>query len=360
MVISLHQSRPLRWLILVIVSVLVASLFEAIHLPAALLLGPLVVAAAMAACNLASKVPSQVFRLSHAVIGTLIAKALPLSILGEMTQHWPVLVLGVVSVIVASSAVGWVMARFQVLPGTTAIWGAAPGAATAMVLMAGSFGADTRLVAFMQYLRSVMVVIIATVVARIWMGASAAEQTAIEWFPHSQPFDLAATLAFMLLGAKLGQWLRIPAGSLLVPLILGAILGNLGIFIITLPPWLLAPTYAVIGWQIGSRFDRPILLHAARALPGILAGIAAMVVACGSFAVLLVTWAGIDPFTAYLATSPGGIDSIAIIGMSSSADMPFVMAMQTSRFLVVLLTGPWLARVVATRVSAHTARRSAG
>ena len=39
------------------------------------------------------------------------------------------------------------------LPGTTAVWGSSPGAATAMVLMAEAFGADARLVAFMQYLR---------------------------------------------------------------------------------------------------------------------------------------------------------------------------------------------------------------
>lgn len=35
------------------------------------------------------------------------------------------------------------------LPGNTAIWGSSPGAATVMTLMAGSYGADVRLVAFL-------------------------------------------------------------------------------------------------------------------------------------------------------------------------------------------------------------------
>jgi uncharacterized membrane protein AbrB (regulator of aidB expression) len=48
--------------------------------------------------------------------------------------------------------------------------------------------------------------------------------------------------------------------------------------------------------------------------------------------------------------SPGGLDSVAIIAASSTVDLPFVMAMQTARFLVVLLTGPSLARFIANRV----------
>ena len=43
------------------------------------------------------------------------------------------------------------MTRWQVLPGTTALWGTSPGAASVMTIMAESYGADVRLVALMQY-----------------------------------------------------------------------------------------------------------------------------------------------------------------------------------------------------------------
>ena len=60
---------------------------------------------------------------------------------------------------------------------------------------------------------------------------------------------------------------------------------------------------------------------------------------------------GVDPLTAYLATSPGGMDSVAIIAAASdSVDISFVMALQTARFLIVLLAGPPLARLLARRV----------
>jgi Putative ammonia monooxygenase len=58
----------------------------------------------------------------------------------------------------------------------------------------------------------------------------------------------------------------------------------------------------------------------------------------------------VDFLTAYLATSPGGADSVAIIAASSNVDMSFVMAMQTMRFFMVLFTGPAMARFIANRV----------
>ena len=66
---------------------------------------------------------------------------------------------------------------------------------------------------------------------------------------------------------------------------------------------------------------------------------------------VLVHAAGIDPLTAYLATSPGGMDSVAIIAASSNVDMSFVMALQAVRLVIVLLVGPPLARFIAQRMT---------
>ena len=65
-------------------------------------------------------------------------------------------------------------------------------------------------------------------------------------------------------------------------------------------------------------------------------------------AVLVLTM-GLDPLSAYLATSPGGADSMAVIAATSSVDTSFVMAMQLARFLLVLLTGPAISRWLAKR-----------
>jgi uncharacterized protein len=162
--------------------------------------------------------------------------------------------------------------------------------------------------------------------------------------------DFIATLMIAGLGGVLGNKLRIPAGGLLVPMIVGAVLEGTGLVRITLPQWLLAISYAFLGWSIGLGFTREILGHVSRALPVVLLSIFVMIGVCGGLAFVLVHAAGIDPLTAYLATSPGGLDSVAIIGASSKVDLSFVMALQTVRLVVVLITGPPLARFISQRM----------
>ena len=127
---------------------------------------------------------------------------------------------------------------------------------------------------------------------------------------------------------------------------------------IELPPWLLAMSYALIGWSIGLRFTRAILAHAARAMPALAAAVLTLIALCGGLAVLLIVTTGVDPLTAYLATSPGGADAVAIIAASSKVDLPFVMAMQASRLIVVLLVGPPLTRFIARRIERAQAARA--
>ena len=114
------------------------------------------------------------------------------------------------------------------------------------------------------------------------------------------------------------------------------------------PQWLLALSYAVIGWTIGLRFDRAVLIQAARALPQIVLSILILMGFCGGIAWMLARQLGIDPLTAYLATSPGGMDSVAIIAAAAhNVDLSLIMTLQTARFLFVLVFGPMLARFVA-------------
>jgi membrane AbrB-like protein len=109
----------------------------------------------------------------------------------------------------------------------------------------------------------------------------------------------------------------------------------------------MAGCYALVGWSIGLRFTREIVLYAARVFPTIAASTLTLIALCGGLAWLLHVIVGTDPLTAYLATSPGGADSVAIIAASLPVDVPFVMAMQMARFILVMLVGPTLARVVA-------------
>lgn len=87
---------------------------------------------------------------------------------------------------------------------------------------------------------------------------------------------------------------------------------------------------------------------ALRPLPQILASIFALMAICAAMARGLAHYMQIDFITAWLATSPGGLDTVAVIAAGSNADMALIMAMQTLRLFSILLTGPAVARFIST------------
>jgi membrane AbrB-like protein len=339
-----------QWGALIAGSALLAALFSLAQLPAALLLGPIVAGILLGSTGGSIRAPRLPVFASQTVVGCLVARAITGDIVATLAKDWPLFLSVVVAILATSFALGLILTRMRVLPGTSAVWGMAPGGASAMMLMAGAFGDDARLVAFMQYMRVLLVAAIASVVARLWVGSSGAPPE-VHWFAPILWRDFAATLLIAGLGGALGYRLRIPAGALLVPMLAGALLEGTGLVRITLPQWLLAISYAFLGWSIGLGFTREILAHASRALPKVLLANLLIIAASGVFALLLVYAAGIDPLTAYLATSPGGMDSVAIIGAASKVDLSFVMALQTLRLVVVLMLGPPLARFIAQRLT---------
>ncbi len=338
---------PLQWAVLLAVSLAAAALLAVAGFPAAFLLGPMLTGVALALNGASVRMPRPFFLGAQALIGCLVAHAITGSIVATVVADWPLMLLTVATTILAGGLVGWGLTRFAVLPGTTAAWGSSPGAASAMIAMAEEYGADPRLVAFMQYLRVITVVLSASIVARLVLGHAAGTvlQDGVPLLPPWLP--LAETLGIALVGAVLGRRLRIPAGALLVPMTLGAVLQATGRVEITLPPWLMAGAYMALGWYVGLGFDREVTRTAVRAIPRLLLATLALIALCGLSAWLLTHLLGIDGLTAFLATSPGGLDSVAIIAVGSGADVPFVLAIQTLRLFLIILVGPPLARLIA-------------
>jgi membrane AbrB-like protein len=339
--------------VLLAITAVLVPLLQAARLPAAFMLGPLAAAIAVAGIEGSVRVPNVLFVIAEALIGCVIARALRLPMLREISDNWPVFLAGVTAVLIVSCTLSWLLMRWRVLPGTTAIWGSFPGAAMVMILMSEAYGEDVRLVAFMQYLRVVCVAAAASIVARVALGSM--QHVSMNLFPPVAWDSLIETIAVAAIGAWLGPKMRLPAGALLLPMALAAVLQDGGKLHIELPPWLLAASYAVIGWSIGARFTRDILVHVARALPRVLLGIVALIVICGGIGYVLVMIAGVDPLTAFLATSPGGVDSVVIIAANSKVDLPFIVAMQTARFMLILVAGPAMARFLARRSGGATA-----
>ncbi len=331
------------WFALAGLSAVIVGAMSLLHLPAAWLLGPLVAGALVATRGHHLKLPKPFAVLGQSLLGTYLATKLSPEVLGTIATRWAAFLFGGLGVVVISAALGWALTRWRVLPGSTAVWGTAPGAATAMVIMAEAFGADARLVALMQYLRVATVVLTSALVARV-LGAVAPETPPFVLEPTGFALAMGVGLAGLAVGLR---FRTLPAGALLVPMTLGVALPLLG-HPLQLPAPVVALAATLLGWNIGLTFTRESLVRAAALLPKMLVSIVALMAACALVGLVLAKVLDLDLMTAWLATSPGGMDSLALIASASKqVDVPFVIAMQASRFLALVLVGPWLARTVA-------------
>ncbi len=345
---TLRQTpQPIQWAALLGASVLFVAAFELMRLPAGLMLGAIGASILLCWFDGRVKIPRLCFVIAQGFIGCLVARAITTDIIVTIFRRWPMFLVLIGAVILFAAALGYVLTRLKVLPGTTAVWGSSAGAATAMVLMSDGIRRRHALVAVMQYLRVACVGLVASLVARAWLPAGAVAPASIVWFPASGAGSPSCDLS---LGrGRLDHRGQIKASRR------RASRADV--------PWRSAlrdahpdhhaaamasgVCYAVVGWAIGFRFTRETVLYAWKQLPVILVSIFTLIALCGGLAFALHEAAGTDALTAYLATSPGGADAVAIIAASSRVDLPFVMAMQIGRLLVALLVGPTLARTIA-------------
>jgi hypothetical protein len=343
--------RPgLQWASLALASFAVSLGLDRAGLPAALMLGPMIAAIGFALAGATIRIKRPVFLLAQGVIGCLVARTMTASTLAEIARDWPLLVLTVAATILFSCFAGWTAGRFGRIPRDAAAWGSLPGMAGAMVAEAHDHGADSRLVAFMQYVRVAGVVLAITIVSRMLVGpgqGSSEAEIAPAYVPTlDQAIAMAATFAIAALGPFAARVRWIPTGAMIVPMVLGTGLQVSGTLEINLPQWLLALAFAAIGVQVGLRFTRDTIVHVVRAVPSVLASTSIVICLSGLSAWALAAFVGIDPLTAFLATAPGSIDSVAIVALGSHADAPFILSLQTLRLFVVVLAGPLLARQI--------------
>jgi uncharacterized protein len=298
-----------QWATLLVLSALISVIWASVRLPAGLMLGPMIAGIAFGVWGIRLSVPRWSYVGAQAVIGALVATAITPAIIATLSHEALLFAVVVTTTLLAAAGLGWLISRFGLMPGATAIYGTSPGAATTMVLLSEAEGADPRLVAFMQYSRVLLVALAAAVVARFWAGSDSAHVPGAPWLAAVHWGNLATVLLLAVLSQQLARLLRLQAWAILGPMITLSALRAVGGLTIDFPRWLLAVAYALIGWHIGLGFRRDALLHAARALPVIIAAALCLIAFCALVARGLMRVAHVDALTAYLATSPGGPQS---------------------------------------------------
>lgn len=351
------STRAPSWVLLVFLTVLLTAAMRLGHLPAALMLGPMISGIATAVWRPGAMLPRGSTAVAQSVLGCLIAHAMSPHLLVVLAPRWPVLLAMNLLMIVGIMGLGVLSARARWLPGTAGIWGMSPGGASAMVLLSESFGSDKRLVAIMQYLRLICatlgVIAIGSLIGTPHAGAPSVAlpgAPGAAWFPPITPDALAEAVALAGAGVGLSLWLRKPTLVIFAP-IFGGVLAQVARWPApAVPPLVSAAAFGLIGWHIGLSFTRASLMHSARLVPRILVGIAGILLFCAALSLLLARLAGVSFLTAYMALNPGGTDVVMIMGASISVDLPLIMAMQILRLILVVAISPVLGRIVAGHI----------
>jgi uncharacterized protein len=248
-----------------------------------------------------------------------------------------------------SLGTGALLGRFTSVDTPTAALGMIAGGASGIVAMARELGGDDRLVAFMQYARVLVVVLVTPLlIPVVFPGhhggpspAAASEPVlgdAIAW---------VWTAGIAAVGVVAGRALRLPAGTLLGPMILTAALtltGVAGDFAV--PVALQEAAFIVIGLQVGLGFTQATVRQVGRLLIPVALCILGLIVACAGLAVLLAGTTDVTFLDAYLATTPGGLYAVVAVALGADADSTFIVAVQALRVVVMVLLAPVVVRRV--------------
>jgi uncharacterized protein len=341
-------------LVLLALSVLAGFVLGALGLPAAFLTGPLLVAAIFAITDRpVIRFSLFIYRVAQSVIGVMLSFSITAKSLQTIAANWVPVIALVLTMLALTTLIGILLRWITDLRPGTALLGTLPGGAGEMIAMSDSLGADVRLVTVMQYGRLLAILATISLVGHfsgISGGAGHAESGLVAG-QSAKPLGYAISTVIALIGAALGTRFRIPAGTMIIPAALAALAGILGVPAAPWPPLILGAAYLVLGLQIGSNFDAAIVNQLKRLGFLFLLSNIFLLGASALFAICLMPLLKIDLLSAYLAATPGGLDSVAAMATDLKADAALVLAVHSLRLISVIVAGPFLVQVVGRRLA---------
>jgi membrane AbrB-like protein len=338
----------LPWAAIAVAIVVGGLALDAVGLPSSYLFAALLVGLAVALARPDRfALPPASFRASQAVAGVSLGAYVQSDALRAVAGSLIPVLLVSAGTLLFSLAAGSVLARTTALDAPTASLGLIAGGASGIVGMSGELGADDRLVAFMQYLRVLVVVVLTPLgIALFFGGHHGGPSGAIPSAgTFGTPADWALTAVLAPVGAILAIRLRVTAGVLLGPMVLTAAVVLSGLADDFAVPALLGQTaFALIGLQIGLRFTPSTVRLLGRLTGPVLLSIAGLLAACFGMAVLLAATTPATLLDAYLATTPGGLYAVLALAYGAGANTTFIVAVQSLRVIAMVLIAPLAVR----------------
>ena len=320
-------------------------LFFALNLPLPWMLGALCLTLVAAVIGLPIRTPDALRPPVIAVIGVLLGSGFTPELLGRLPGWLPSL--GMLALYAALSA-AIVVPFYRRVGGfdpITAYFAGMPGGLTEMMMIGRAMGGDDRKIVLAHAARIVLTVAAIAFWFRLVLGYQVSGNPGGPSLLSMSARDIAILVTCGFVGAFAGSRLRLPAPTLLGPMLLSGIAHATGLTASAPPPGLVIAAQVALGTMMGCRFLGVAARDVARALVLSSAATAMMLVLALGFAFALQAMLGLDRSLVLLAFAPGGLSEMSLVALAMQAEVAFVALHHVVRIVLVIAFAPLVLRL---------------
>ena len=225
----------------------------------------------------------------------------------------------------------------------TCILGSMPGGMAQMLLLTEEDPrADANAVVVSQSIRFFGVVASVPFLAIKLFDAKSIEQ--VHRISEAWTWGWLYLIPITFAGSRIANRLKMPAGYLLGPIIVSALVSCLWKPMDAVPGAVMAFAQIHIGLYIGLMLDREKLIKTRKLIPYFCAGTTVMIIASILFAEFLSGHYHFSVITAFLAMAPGGIAEMCLAGLSMGEDVSLILTYQFARVLLLNFSVPFFVK----------------
>ncbi|WP_342453237.1 AbrB family transcriptional regulator [Jiella mangrovi] len=349
--------RQLRDLAITIAAALVGGVVaNALALPVAWLLGPVVAATLCSLSGLDTRPPEFLKTFAFFVLGIQAGSGVSPQVASQIAL-WPLsFLIQFVGVFLAVVLCYAYLRRGLRWDHASALFASLPGALSFVVAAASETRADMGRVVIIQSIRLLMLIAALVPLLGALEGGGDVMGSSIRPSGDGSAFEYALMFSACAVTAWLAAKLNIPGGMMLGALIGSAVLHATDIVSVSLPAFLALPSLVLLGIIVGARLSGIKIGAFLRLLVPSLGCFALSLVGTGLAGIAAVVLVDLPAPNVALAYAPGALEALTVLAFQFDIDPAYVAAHHVVRFFAIAMVVPFLAK----RVSRREARENAG
>ncbi|WP_417514918.1 AbrB family transcriptional regulator [Minwuia sp.] len=343
--LALHRADWRGHLVSLGIGAVGGALFFWMSMPLAWMMGSMIFVTIAALAGLKPFMNRTFRAVMVSILGVFLGSAFSPEVIGQAGQ-WAMALLVLILFIFTGSAIGYVfLRRVGGFDHVTAYFSSAPGGLSEMALASEEMGGDMRKVSLIHTIRVLMIILVIPFWFRLVVGADVPSIMPPRPGPPAEWLDWAILVGCAVVGWPLAKLCRIPAASLVGPMILSAIAHLTALTYVQPPAAPVAAAQLVLGAAVGCRFagtSLRLIGDVARLAVCTTALLLALAVA---FMAVFAGMIGVEPSAMILVLAPGGLAEMSLIALALGIDTAFVSSMHMFRIMIIIVLGPTLFRV---------------